>query len=234
MLNLGYFKALPTEYVLRYGSGRLRREGEGLAFFYWKHSTQIVAVPTASMDTGFVFNEATSTFQAVTIQGQLTYRIHNPKQASGLLNFTIDPVTRRYLSDDPDRLAQLAVVAHRRRRVHQQAQVQLVLGLEQLDEQLPGPGVQGVVDPPVVVARVVFALVGEVQRVAEAGRAVLTGEPAGKAPPAGQLQPLQLGEQRRFEQFVHGPPRTPADGAGTASSSSSTSCAVVIPSAVAS
>ncbi len=109
MLNLGYFKALPTEYVLRYGSGRLRREGEGLAFFYWKHSTQIVAVPTASMDTGFVFNEATSTFQAVTIQGQLTYRIHNPKQASGLLNFTIDPVTRRYLSDDPDRLAQRIV-----------------------------------------------------------------------------------------------------------------------------
>jgi regulator of protease activity HflC (stomatin/prohibitin superfamily) len=109
MFNLGYFKALPTEYVLRYGSGRLRREGQGLAFFYWKHSTQIVAVPTASMDTGFVFNEATSTFQAVTIQGQLTYRIVNPKQAAGILNFTIDPNTRRYLSDDPDRLAQRIV-----------------------------------------------------------------------------------------------------------------------------
>jgi regulator of protease activity HflC (stomatin/prohibitin superfamily) len=106
VFNLGYFKGLPTEYVLKYSSGKLRREGQGLSFFYWKHSTQIVAVPTASMDAAFVFNEATSTFQAVTIQGQLTYRIHHPKQAASLLNFTIDPASRRYLSEDPDRLAQ--------------------------------------------------------------------------------------------------------------------------------
>lgn len=109
MFNIGYFKALPTEYVLKYGSGRVRAEGQGLAFFYWKHSTQIIAVPTVSMDANFVFNEATSTFQAVTIQGQLTYRIHDPRQAATLLNFTMDPVRRSYLSQDPDRLAQRIV-----------------------------------------------------------------------------------------------------------------------------
>lgn len=106
MLNLGYFKGQPTEYILRYGSGKLRREGQGLAFFYWRHSTQIVAVPTASIDAAFVFNEATSTFQSITIQGQLTYKIHNPKQAASQLNFAIDPGSRSYLSDDPDRLGQ--------------------------------------------------------------------------------------------------------------------------------
>ncbi len=106
MFNIGYFKGLPTEHILKYSGGRLAREGQGLAFFYLRHRTQIVAVPTSSMDAAFVFNETTSTFQSVTIQGQFTYRIHAPKQAAALLNFTVDPARRAYLSDDPDKLAQ--------------------------------------------------------------------------------------------------------------------------------
>jgi SPFH domain / Band 7 family len=106
MLNIGYFKAQPTEYIIKYASGRVAREGQGLAFFYLRHNTQVVAVPTSSVDANLVFNEVTSNFQAVTIQGQFTYRIHNPKRAAELLNFTLEPTTRRYTSNDPDRLAQ--------------------------------------------------------------------------------------------------------------------------------
>jgi len=106
MLNIGYFKAQPTEYIIQYVSGRVAREGKGLAFFYLKHNTQVVAVPTSSMDANLVFNEVTRNFQAVTIQGQFTYRIHDAKQAAEILNFSLNPVTRRYVSNDPDRLAQ--------------------------------------------------------------------------------------------------------------------------------
>ncbi|MBX6314605.1 MAG: SPFH domain-containing protein [Isosphaeraceae bacterium] len=106
MLNIGFFKGLPTEYVIKYKSGQIAREGQGLAFYYFKHNTQIVAVPTSSMDANFVFNEVTNNFQAVTIQGQFTYRLHSPRQAASLLNFTLDPRTRQYVSNDPDRLAQ--------------------------------------------------------------------------------------------------------------------------------
>ena len=49
MLNIAYFKGQPTEHILKYGAGKLRKEGPGLAFFYWKHSTQIVSVPTSSV-----------------------------------------------------------------------------------------------------------------------------------------------------------------------------------------
>ena len=106
MFNIGYFKAQPTEYIIKYASGRVVREGQGLAFFYLRHNTQVVAVPTSSVDANMVFNEATSNFQAVTIQGQFTYRIHDPKRAAELLNFTMDPRTRRYASTDSERLAQ--------------------------------------------------------------------------------------------------------------------------------
>jgi hypothetical protein len=53
-----------------------------------------------------VFNEVTSNFQSVTIQGQFTYRIVEPKKTSALLNFTLDPRSRTYVSNDPDRLSQ--------------------------------------------------------------------------------------------------------------------------------
>jgi hypothetical protein len=106
MLNIGYFKAQPTEYVIKYGSGRIKREGQGLAFFYLKHNTQVIAVPTSSMDANLVFNEVTKNFQAVTIQGQFTYRVQEPKRTAALLNFTMNPATHKYVSNDPDRLAQ--------------------------------------------------------------------------------------------------------------------------------
>src|SRR3954449_7578200 len=103
---IGYFKGQPTEYVIKYASGRIVREGQGLAFFYLKYNTQVVVVPTSSMDANLVFNEVTSNYQAVTIQGQFTYRIHNPKRAAELLNFTMDPASHRHVSNDPDKLAQ--------------------------------------------------------------------------------------------------------------------------------
>jgi hypothetical protein len=103
---IGYFKGQPTEYVIRYSSGRIGREGQGLAFFYLKYNTHVVAVPTSSMDANLLFNEVTSNFQTVTIQGQFTYHIQNPRRAAELLNFTMDPATHRHVSNDPDRLAQ--------------------------------------------------------------------------------------------------------------------------------
>src|SRR5947209_12399358 len=106
MFNIGFFKGQPTDYVMKYAGGRLAREGPGLAFWYLKYNTQVVAVPTSSMDANFVFSEVTNNFQAVTIQGQFTYRIHSPRQAASLLNFTLDPITRSYVSNDPERLAQ--------------------------------------------------------------------------------------------------------------------------------
>jgi regulator of protease activity HflC (stomatin/prohibitin superfamily) len=102
---LNYFKGQPTEYVIKYSAGRIAREGPGLAFYYLPYKTQVVAVPTSSQDAGFVFNERSKNFQDVTIQGQFTYRIADPKRIAQLLNFGIYPRTRKYLSDDPERVA---------------------------------------------------------------------------------------------------------------------------------
>lgn len=103
---IGFFKGQPTEYVIRYVGGRVAQEGQGLTFVYWKPTASIVAVPTSSVDVGFVFHETTGNFQSVTIQGQFTYRITQPRQTAALLNFSIEPRRRSYLSSDPEKLSQ--------------------------------------------------------------------------------------------------------------------------------
>ena len=106
---IAYFKSEPTEYILAYSNGKTFRQGAGVAFWYWKPSTSIVLVPVSTVDAPFVFNETTGNFQAVTLQGQITYRITAPGTISQLLNFTINPQTRQYLSEDPAKLNQRIV-----------------------------------------------------------------------------------------------------------------------------
>jgi hypothetical protein len=105
---LAYMKAAPTTYVLHYQRGRLRREGPGLTFVYLLPASTIVAVPLASSGVPFVFNEITADFQAVTLQGQLTYRVADPRRLAALLDFSVRP-NGTYLSDDPDKVPERLV-----------------------------------------------------------------------------------------------------------------------------
>lgn len=106
MLPIAYFKAEPTEYIITYVNGQVRQRGAGRAFWYWRPSTSIVRISTATIDALFALNETTGNFQSVTLQGQVTYRIAAPETTAALLNFTINPRTRAYQSDDPDKLSQ--------------------------------------------------------------------------------------------------------------------------------
>jgi regulator of protease activity HflC (stomatin/prohibitin superfamily) len=108
MFGISYRKANPTDYVLRYSSGKLAGEGVGLSFFYFTPSATIVSVPLASVNIPFVFNEPTADFQTLTVQGQLTYRIGDPKKAAAMLDFTVD-ARGRYMSDQYQKLPERLV-----------------------------------------------------------------------------------------------------------------------------
>lgn len=99
-----FYKGDPSEYVMAYVKGRLVKEGRGAGFFYWPGRTSIVSVPMNTADADFVFNEVTANFQAVTIQGQITYRIAEPRKVAALLNYEVYPLKKAYRSEDPKRL----------------------------------------------------------------------------------------------------------------------------------
>src|SRR5512135_1383876 len=106
MFGIKFIKVRPTDYVLLYKNGNLAREGAGLAFFYFEPVSSIVRIPFASSEAPFIFKEVTSDFQEVTIQGQITYSIVDPKKLSQLMNFTLATNGRDYTSDDPQKLPQ--------------------------------------------------------------------------------------------------------------------------------
>jgi hypothetical protein len=106
MLGIHYLKADPTQYVIHYQNGRVVREGAGLAFFYYRPISSIAVVPVGSADVPFIFNEFTADYQPVTVQGQLTYRVTDPKVVARLLNYTVTDAPSRYTTEDPDKLAQ--------------------------------------------------------------------------------------------------------------------------------
>src|SRR6266436_10077154 len=105
-----YVKAPPTRHILHYSRGRLRREGAGLSFFYFAPTATIVNIPIGSADLPFVFTEVTADFQTVTVQGQLTYRVVDPKRLAALLDYSIKP-NGDYVSDDPTKLPERLVQA---------------------------------------------------------------------------------------------------------------------------
>ncbi len=108
MFGISYRKANPTDYVLHFSRGKLAREGAGLSFFYFTPASSIVSVPLASANVPFVFNEPTADFQTLTVQGQITDRIVEPRKAAAMLDFTVD-ARGRYVSDQYQKLPERMV-----------------------------------------------------------------------------------------------------------------------------
>lgn len=114
MFGLRFIKVEPTDYVLQIKSGKTVKEGTGLSFFYFGPTSSLVRIPVNSTDVPFMFQEVTSDFQEVTVQGQLTFRVSEPQKLAKLMNFTLAPNGKAYVSEDPKKLSQ---------RLVQQAQV---------------------------------------------------------------------------------------------------------------
>ncbi|HEX4124569.1 MAG TPA: SPFH domain-containing protein [Tepidisphaeraceae bacterium] len=98
-----YLKASPTTHVFQFVNGRTKRLGPGLSFFYMPSRSVIVLVPMSSVDVPFIFNEVSSDFQDITIQGQITYRVIDPAKLVQHLDFSVHP-SGRYISDDPKKV----------------------------------------------------------------------------------------------------------------------------------
>lgn len=109
MLGIRFVKIQPTTYLLQYRGGKVVREGAGLSFFYYAPTSSLVAVPVASKDQGFIFEQVTADFQTVTVQGQVTYRVAAPQKLASMLNYSLRPDARGYESDDPEKLSQRVV-----------------------------------------------------------------------------------------------------------------------------
>lgn len=104
MLGFRFVRFNPSHHVLQYRGGRVVREGQGLAFWYYAPTSALVLVPVSSEEAPFIFEESSNDFQRVTLQGKVTYRVKDPKKLAASLNYTLDPLGRSYVSEDPQKL----------------------------------------------------------------------------------------------------------------------------------
>ena len=105
MFGIQHIKFDSMTYVLHYKNGNIKREGRGLSFFYFAPNSSIVAIPMGSNDLPFIFNESTNDYQTVNIQGQISYKITNPKTLADVLDFTVDD-NGQYKKNDIEKLNQ--------------------------------------------------------------------------------------------------------------------------------
>lgn len=109
MFGLGYYKAEPTTYVIRTKNGKTQEQGKGLSFFYATANTTIAAIPVNTQEAPFIFNLQTADHQAVTVQGQISYRVSDPEKLAEMLNFSLRAGTKQYSSEDPMQLSDRVV-----------------------------------------------------------------------------------------------------------------------------
>lgn len=105
MFGFKHIKFDAMTYVLHFKNGNIKREGRGLSFFYFSPNSSIVAIPMGSNDLPFIFSESTNDYQTVTIQGQISYKITNPKTLSDVLDFTVQD-NGQYKKNDIEKLNQ--------------------------------------------------------------------------------------------------------------------------------
>ena len=105
MFGIRYASFDAMTHVLHYQNGKISKEGRGLSFFYFEPVSSIVAIPIGSNDLPFIFSETTGDYQTVNIQGQITYKVGDPKTLADILDFTIDG-NGRYKKNDMEKLNQ--------------------------------------------------------------------------------------------------------------------------------
>jgi hypothetical protein len=134
MFGFRFIKASPSTHLIQYKDGQVIRDGAGLAFWYYAPRSSLVLIPMESVDAPFMFEEVSSDFQVITIQGQVTYRVTAPATLASLMNFTIKP-NGSYLSEDSAKLPQRvvnAVQVQLRSALQGQTLKQLLQGSDQL------------------------------------------------------------------------------------------------------
>lgn len=105
MFGIKHIKFDSMTYVLHFKNGNIKREGRGLSFFYFSPNSSIAAIPMGSNDLPFIFNESTNDYQTVNIQGQISYKISNPKTLADILDFTVGD-HGQYKKNDIEKLNQ--------------------------------------------------------------------------------------------------------------------------------
>ena len=105
MFGIKHIQFDSMNYVLHYVNGKIKKEGRGLSFFYFSPHSSIISIPLGSNDLPFIFQDSTKDYQTISIQGQISYKVEEPKKLADVLDFTVNE-RGEYKKSDIEKLHQ--------------------------------------------------------------------------------------------------------------------------------
>ncbi|HEY6255318.1 MAG TPA: SPFH domain-containing protein [Xanthobacteraceae bacterium] len=83
-------------HITRFRKGRVIGSGRGQSFWFMPHRTSVAESPTDDRDMVLFFKGRSKDFQAITVQGNLTWRVADPDVLGNRVDFSIDLATGRH------------------------------------------------------------------------------------------------------------------------------------------
>lgn len=93
MFGYRYLRSRPTDYVVLYSGGRVKRQGLGRGGFVFMPFATAAAVPMDARDEIFAVEAMTADYQTITIQGLISFRIKDASVAAARQDFSINLAT---------------------------------------------------------------------------------------------------------------------------------------------
>lgn len=95
-----FFKSGPNDFLVKFVAGRRSAEGKGLIVFVGPRTT-LARFPATDVPVPFIFTELTKDGQPFSVQGEVQVRL-TVDALIARRDYTIDPVTGEYRTDDPE------------------------------------------------------------------------------------------------------------------------------------
>ena len=108
MFGISYYKADSSTFVIQTKSGKVRRAGKGLGFFYRPARSSVSAIPTEVQESPFIFSLQTADSRRSRCRARLRGESWTRKTAE-MLNFNLKKGASSYVSEDPLKLSDRVV-----------------------------------------------------------------------------------------------------------------------------
>ena len=105
--NLGFLAQLRSDasnHVIRYRRGKIRQSGRGLVFWFVPESASIAELPMDDREMAVFVKGRSQDFQAVAVQGTLTWHIVDPELLASRVDFSLGLLTGSHRGEPLQRI----------------------------------------------------------------------------------------------------------------------------------
>lgn len=105
--NIGFVAQLRSDasnHVIRYRNGKVRQSGRGLVFWFRPETASIAELPMDDREMVLFVKGRSQDFQAVAIQGTLTWHVVDPELLASRVDFSLGLVNGAYQSEPIQRI----------------------------------------------------------------------------------------------------------------------------------